>query len=313
MVSERGDAGEWQTAPPTPPDELCAKVARWAEDLLAGTTPTTTSWLAVEQPGPWGRDAATLSRLDPVLGAHLAAAAQDRGMRLLLIRRPSQRGFDEPGGRRVLMAHTRPGSAWLESIRIEDDSELRHLDLDGLAAGRPSGHGHRTDPVALVCTNAKRDRCCAVFGRALLRDLSDSRTAEVWECSHLGGHRFAPTALVLPHGYMYGWLTPDLLDDALAAAAAHRLDLRRLRGRSTWTAAGQVAELAIRQGTGDHDPNSLVVVELPDRSVLVSHRDRQRWIVKVAPKTGGRRRPKSCGQLPDVVSGLVVERILRIA
>ena len=28
----------------------------------------------------------------------------------------------------------------------------------------------------------------------------------MWESSHLGGHRFAPTALVLPTGYLYGHL-----------------------------------------------------------------------------------------------------------
>ena len=33
---------------------------------------------------------------------------------------------------------------------------------------------------------------------------------EVWECTHLGGHRFAPTALVLPTGYSYGRLDQEL-------------------------------------------------------------------------------------------------------
>jgi hypothetical protein len=37
--------------------------------------------------------------------------------------------------------------------------------------------------------------------------LSASRPNQVWECTHLGCHRFAPTGLLLPNGYAYGRLT----------------------------------------------------------------------------------------------------------
>ena len=64
----------------------------------------------------------------------------------------------------------------------------------------------------LVCSHGARDRCCGGPGtrltievRAALGDLRIRRT------SHLGGHRFAPTALTLPDGRMWAFLDADAL------------------------------------------------------------------------------------------------------
>ncbi|MFF9667034.1 sucrase ferredoxin, partial [Streptomyces althioticus] len=51
-------------------------------------------------------------------------------------------------------------------------------------------------------------------------ELAAAGHSEVWEVTHLGGHRFAPTMLVLPYGYAYGRLTPESAKDVLAATAA---------------------------------------------------------------------------------------------
>ncbi|HEU5385864.1 MAG TPA: sucrase ferredoxin [Streptosporangiaceae bacterium] len=50
--------------------------------------------------------------------------------------------------------------------------------------------------MALVCTNGKRDRCCAVRGRPVAAAIADATGWDTWESSHLGGHRFAATALL---------------------------------------------------------------------------------------------------------------------
>jgi len=59
----------------------------------------------------------------------------------------------------------------------------------------------------LICAHGARDRCCggpgtrlAVETRAALAEVRVRRT------SHLGGHRFAPTALTLPDGRMWAYL-----------------------------------------------------------------------------------------------------------
>ena len=55
--------------------------------------------------------------------------------------------------------------------------------------------------------------------------------ADVWECSHLGGDRFAANALVLPHGFYYGQVPGDGAD-LVAAHSRGQVALPWLRGRA---------------------------------------------------------------------------------
>ena len=66
----------------------------------------------------------------------------------------------------------------------------------------------------LVCTNGKRDECCALLGRPIAQRCAPGAPGRVWESNHLGGHRFAPTVTLLPHGTMHGQL-----DTATAAGS----------------------------------------------------------------------------------------------
>ncbi len=101
-----------------------------------------------------------------------------------------------------------------------------------------------TNPIFL-CSNGKRDACCAEFGRALLREFPNED--RLWECSHLGGHRFAPTALVLRTGEVLGRLSPTSLTAALAGAAPGADVLRGRVGRSPQR---QVAEIIAHTQAG---------------------------------------------------------------
>jgi hypothetical protein len=64
----------------------------------------------------------------------------------------------------------------------------------------------------LVCTHGSHDKCCAKYGNpfyrqalATVEDLSLSHV-RVWQSSHFGGHRFAPTMIDLPEGRYYARL-----------------------------------------------------------------------------------------------------------
>jgi hypothetical protein len=135
-----------------------------------------------------------------------------------------------------------------------------------------------------------------VDGRALALSVVDAGEQHVWECSHLGGHRFAPTALVLPTGYAYGRLDPATAIAARKAAFPGEVETAQCRGRSTWSPAGQVAELAVRAATGLRDADALEVTDAPGGAV-VSARDGRRWAVDVSTIAGAPR-PASCGADP---------------
>jgi hypothetical protein len=102
----------------------------------------------------------------------------------------------------------------------------------------------------LVCTNGRRDACCALRGRALAAALEAAHGAMTWECTHLGGHRFAANLVCLPAGIVYGRVTPSDGPRLVDALLAGRLDAGHLRGRSSWPVPAQVAEGAVRAATG---------------------------------------------------------------
>jgi len=94
--------------------------------------------------------------------------------------------------------------------------------------------------VTLICTNGKRDVCCAIEGRRLIDELSNIADHHYWECSHLGGHRYAPSVLLLPAGLILGQISAA----ELMQTQTGNPPMARVRGRSCLPAAAQVAEIA---------------------------------------------------------------------
>lgn len=74
-------------------------------------------------------------------------------------------------------------------------------------------HAKDHDRVVLICCHGARDVCCGSKGTRLAAALErhPPRSARVLRTSHLGGHRFAPTALVLPEGTMWAFVDAELL------------------------------------------------------------------------------------------------------
>jgi (2Fe-2S) ferredoxin len=69
-----------------------------------------------------------------------------------------------------------------------------------------------------VCTHGVHDTCCALRGRPVAAALAEHWPDAVWECSHVGGDRFAPNVVVLPDGFYYGQLDPE---SAVATVRSH--------------------------------------------------------------------------------------------
>ncbi|MEU3526601.1 sucrase ferredoxin [Streptomyces sp. NPDC038707] len=285
----------------------CATVSRGFDEPVSGTAATATTWLLLEQPGPWGARALTSSHLDPSLGRALEAAAERTGVRIALIRRPGRHADPGPPPvRRVYAAHTVPGRVWLHGATTRDPRRLLDLDFAALGAGDHRSFGavlggrpHRGDPLALVCTNGKRDRCCALLGRPLAAELVASGVRGVWEVTHLGGHRFAPTVLVLPYGYAYGRAEAHTVKEALHGAQEGRVLVEGCRGCSAWERPGQAAELAVRSAAGEYRAGVLSVVRTagtaPRWEVTVAHADGRRWRATVVQGASLPPRPESCG------------------
>jgi len=306
---------------PAPQPHACSVLSRELGEPLAGTGAVAGAWLLVEQPGPWGRVAVTESRLDPGLGAELEGRTAGTAVRLALIRRVEDHHDSAPRHRRWFAASTHPKRTWLATGVVEYPTDLLKIDFAALDAGNRRAvaeleHEFVDAPLLGVCTNGKRDACCATVGRqvAVSVEALDAASGSasdagglypsVWEITHLGGHRFAPTAVVLPSGYSYGRLDTASAGRVLAEARHGRMALAGCRGRSTWPRAGQVAELAVREALGETAEAALDVVSVTQTAgdpelawtAVVEHEDGRAYEVSVTGSFAAVPRPESCGK-----------------
>ena len=135
---------------------------------------------------------------------------------------------------------------------------IGHLnEVVSATASIAAGHGHDdawvpdSDRYVLVCTNGRHDPCCATYGRPIVRGLRETQwAADVWECSHIGGDRFAGNVVLLPDSLYFGRLDLAAAEAVLEAHDDGRLDLDRFRGRSTFRLHEQAAEHHVRRQLG---------------------------------------------------------------
>ena len=239
----------------------CAIEASERREPMLATASRVRSWLAIEQPGSWGDEALTESGLDPEVGAALLSRCRRAGVRPILIRRPRDGSPAVP--RRCYLAHSGQRRSWLESVELGDPSLLLDLDLSLLASDRSPGIGEAcAEPIFLVCTNGRHDRCCADLGRPLVRALVGAGMENVWECSHIGGDRFAANVVCLPAGVYLGRVSPEEGPQVLADYSAGRLSLDHYRGRSCYPALVQAAEVYIRRSLHAREADGLALIAL---------------------------------------------------
>jgi len=187
--------------------------------------------LLVEQPGGWGRDGLAASRFDRTKARQLIERLGRQSVRVLAIRRPGR--SPEPAQRSWGFADCRAGHHQLSWGSFATEDELLSLDVDAL---RPSADPR---PVYAVCAHGTHDMCCAIDGRPVAAALERACPGRAWECSHLGGDRFAANVLVLPFGVQYGRITDAA---ALAEATeAGRVVPDKLRGQVGLPPAAQAA------------------------------------------------------------------------
>jgi hypothetical protein len=277
-----------------------------------GTAAEARFFVALEQPGPWGRAAATQSHLPAALGDSLDQACSSRGGRLTLLRRPGRHADEHVvAGHTAYLAWAGP-EAWLLATTVLDPAVLLDVDLDALARGDREAVAASCPgaapaaPVLLVCTNGRRDVCCAVRGRPVALEAAQLAPGRVWEASHTGGHRFAPTGVLLPHGATVARLDAVSAADLLESADRDEAPLSLSgplhdRGLSSMAAPVQAAVAHVRHReqiasltalTGTWDSTSPMV--------SVTHQDGRTWTVEVTREAHGpggvSDLPESCGK-----------------
>ncbi len=266
----------------SPARPFCSEISRENDEPLDATASRIDHWLLVEYRGLWSHDAVDGSGMSDQVKQRLRDLAGERPRtRLLLIRRPNRRHHDRIC---VFAADSRQGREQLVRLDLGSHEELR--DAHPTRDGSPADH-----PLFLVCTHGKHDRCCARYGRPVWEAVSEQLDEEwAWQCSHVGGDRFAGNVVALPHGIYYGRVdrddVPDLLDEHLAG----RIPLAHYRGRSCWPFAVQAAERRIRADG---------LTSIDDVSLADARRSSDRWFVAFET-SGGRRELDVAAELGEL-------------
>jgi hypothetical protein len=112
------------------------------------------------------------------------------------------------------------------------------------------GVADASEPLHVVCTNGARDPCCAERGREVARALEASLGERVWECTHIGGDRFAANLVCFPHGVYFGRVPPHKAVEVALRYEDGTLDLDHYRGRSCFDFVTQAAEAFLRRAFG---------------------------------------------------------------
>ncbi len=281
----------------------CASIARSFDEPLHATASIVRSWVLLEQPGPWGSDALTQSRLPLGVGLELKRRGREQGVRILLLRTPGPSPTD---GYHCFIAHSGHRSRWIEQGVLADPSDLLRVDLTPLRRGDRVGFGAlREEPLYLVCTNGRHDPCCARWGRPLVRALLPRVGSAVWECTHVGGDRFAGNLVCLPEGLYFGRVGPD---DAVRVVESYErgiLDLDHYRGRAGDPYPVQAAEYFVRRiaglrGVADLTPERYRQIARDGAEVDLMGPGGRLFRVVVGIDRAGDERPLTCATLTRV-------------
>ena len=103
------------------------------------------------------------------------------------------------------------------------------------------------DDQIFVCTHGRHDKCCAKFGKELVDELryhilNKKMPIQIWDSSHLGGHRFAATCIDFPAGHAYGRISRGEVPNFLAKRKTNQIYGAAYRGSVFLSGIEQVAE-----------------------------------------------------------------------
>ena len=238
---------------------FCSQSSRQSEADIAGTASEHRVYILVECSPPWTShdlDSETVPSNLRELSAeiyddydrfqarflliHNEHLKQENYIRLLIFQKSSE----------LAIAYSK------QEFHLSDIGEVaplvRNYLVDGSIDATPIENSAKD---ILICTHGSRDRCCSRFGNPLYRQMlkvAEERSLDVriWQASHIGGHRMAPTAITFPDVRYYGYLDADSFTTILTHTGEIRSlqNLYRGCGMLPWAVQFVERELMLQQG-----------------------------------------------------------------
>lgn len=225
----------------------------------------------------------------------------------------------QPGGTRadgitVFVAVPHEHNPLLYEFHLDAYEAILDLNFAALLRGEAAERAAiREKPLILICTNTQRDACCGRLGVPIYTALKPLAGEALWQTSHIGGHRFAGTLIIFPHGLYYGRLHSQDAIQIFQRYMEGEIRLENYRGRACYTPIQQAAEYHLRQQIGSAGLESLSLVEDIDRGggvhtlTFKSTLDGARYHMAIRETLSTFLIPASCGDMPKAVPIFDVE------
>ena len=221
---------------------FCRDISRQSGEQLIGTVGTRRAWLLLQDHSAWAIQAYAGCDLPAAVRQHLEPFFGREKPSILLIRNSDEKHLPS---RKAFVVVSRNTRAELYEFVWHQPEDLMTLPYAGILDG--SYQGDRAEPIYLVCTHGKRDKCCAKYGKPVYDYLRTRIGERVWRASHVGGDRFAANLVCLPHSLYYGRVTPEQALELVRKYEQGELDLEAVRGRSCYPKLTQAAEIFVRR------------------------------------------------------------------
>ena len=240
--------------------KYCSLNSLSVNEPLYGSAPNTSYWLLLEYPHAFAAKAVEASRLPvPVKGYLASLTSMLPGLRVCLIKGRASTTSNPT----LFLADAREGHIKLFKITLNNYQDILQLDIPGIfASGAASSSYLPEERLFLVCTNGKRDACCSKWGLALYHALEKHAGQAVWQTSHVGGHRFAPNLVCLPHGIYYGRVPLTAASEIFRDYKNGRLYLDFYRGRASYPGTAQAAEYFLRSESKEEQLDAITLENL---------------------------------------------------
>ena len=220
--------------------KTCSENSIQASEKIFSTAPHVNFWLLIEYNGKWEEKAFNNCDIDIKVKHVIRKLAKEHlNSRIQLIRNE----YQSNNHIKFYIAITKEAEKKVYEFKIKSYHDILNINFDS----ELSDKNLKSIPILLVCTHGSYDNCCGEKGLELFYHLSkNEKDFEVWQTTHLGGHRFAANILILPGGIYYGRINNNNYKKIKNSYLNNKLEVDFLRGRCFYHPDVQAAEYYLR-------------------------------------------------------------------